>query len=234
MDLIVSAFVFAVVWNTRYRYDRLGTSLDFKLFVSLWIGIPRKDPQYSPHNWRWRSHFLLKGYCCLQCACFVGLCFSYIYLLSQIYKKRQEDKIEIEELVAKAKKLQWDFDNGRYVSQYDYNDECSPLKPILFPCRTSHTRLFPQKHSFSYSYLFVGIPVGWRGWVSSFLSADLKTLPWRGRKPRNGWFNVDSADFLARGDSIHGLRGKLDTYLESQVSASCMSPIHTHSWFRTE
>ncbi|KAF6218512.1 hypothetical protein HO133_005861 [Letharia lupina] len=162
-----------------------------------------------------RSFYFGLGYLD-QCACFVGLGFLNVYLLPHVYKKHQENKIEIEELEAKVKRLQWDFDHGRYSSQYDYNDESSPLKPILFPCRTSHTRFFPQKHNFSYSYLYVGIPVGWRGWVSSFLTADLRTLPWRGRKPKNGWFNVDSADFLARGDSMHGLRGKLDTYLESQ------------------
>ena len=227
MDVLVAASVFAAVWYTRYRYDGSGATTDLNLFILLWIGIPRPDSQHSPQNWRWRSHFLLKGYCCLQCACFLGLAFLNIYLLPQVYKKRHQNEIEIEELEAEVKTLQWEFDNGRYTSQYDYNEEWSPLKPILFPCRTSHTRLFPKKHSFSYSYLFVGIPVGWRGWISSFFTADLKTLPWRGPKPKNGWFNVDSADYLARGDSMHGLRGKLDTYLESQVSASCMSPMHT-------
>lgn len=216
MDVLVAVTVCTAVWYTRYRYDQPGGATDLKLFTLLWIGIPRPDPEYSPHHRRWRSHFILKGYCCLQCAFLFGLCLLNVYLLPQVYKERQDNKIEIEELEAKVKRLQWDFDNGRYTSQYDYNDEWSPLKPVLFPCRTSHTRLFPQKHSFSYSYLFVGIPVGWRGWISSILTADLKTLPWRGRKPKDGWFNIDSADYLARGDSIHGLRGKLDTYLESQ------------------
>lgn len=229
MDLLIATTVFAAVWYTRYRYDRPGAASDIKLFILLGIGIPRQDPLYSSRICRWRSHFLLKGYCCLHCACCVGLSLLNIYLLLYVYKKRQENKIEIEELEAKVKRLQWDFYNGRYTSQYDYNDEWSLLKPILFPCRTSHTRLFPQKHSFSYSYLFVGIPVGWRGWVSSLLTADLKTLPWKGRKPKTGWFNVDSADHLARGNDMHGLRGKLDTYLESQVSVSCMSPMHTRS-----
>lgn len=96
------------------------------------------------------------------------------------------------------------------------------MKPVIFPCRTSHTRLFPKKHSFSYSYLFVGIPVGWRGYISTVLSADLKTL--RGQ-PGNGWFDVDSADYLARGENPHGLQGKLDEYLESQV---CYIEINTH------
>lgn len=230
MDLLVAALTFAVAWYTRYRYDQLGAVTDLKLLTLLWVGIPRQDPQYSPNGWRWRSHFLLKGYCCLSCVCCVGLSFLNIYLLPQVYMKHQENRIEIEELEAKVKRLQWDLDNGRYISQYDF----SSLKPILFPCRTSHTRVFPQKHSFSYSYLFVGIPVGWRGWISSILTADLKTLPWRGRKPRNGWLNVDSADYLARGDSVHGLRGKLDTYLESQVSSSYLSPMCTRSWFRVE
>ena len=219
MDLFVPAFLFAVVWYTRYEYDRPGAAKDLTIFILLWIVIPRSDPQQSISSWSWRSHFLLDGYCCFQCACCVGLAGLNIYLLPQLYKKLQEYKVDVQDLEAKLKRLQWDFDNGRYTSQYD---DC-PLKPVLFPCRTSHTRIFPQQHSFSYSYLFVGIPIGWRGWISSLLTADLKTLPWRSRKPKTGWFNVDSADYLARGDSVHGLRGKLDVYLESQVSKSCIS-----------
>ena len=234
MDILLSTIVFAAVWYTRYRYDRPGAAIDLKLFSLLWIGMPRQDSLHSSHSWRWRSHFLLKGYCCLHCACCVGFSILDVYLVPWAYKKRQENKVDIQELESKVKRLQWEFDNGRYISQYDYNDESSPLKPILFPCRTSHTRFFPKKHSFSYSYLFVGIPVGWRGWVSSLLTADLKSLPWKGRKPKSGWFNVDSADHLARGDSIHGLRGKLDTYLESQVSASCMRSMPTRSWISIE
>lgn len=201
MDLSVAAFVFAVVWYTRYQYDRPGAATDLKLFILLWIAISRLDPQYTANHGR--SHFFLKGYCCFQCACLLGLCLLFTYLSIQVFKNF-----------------------GRHTSQSHYNDGLSALKPIIFPCRTSHTRIFPQKHSFSYSYLFVGIPVDWRGSVSSLLTADLKNTPWKGRKPENGWFNIDSADYLARGDSMHGLRGKLDTYLESQVSASCMSPMH--------
>lgn len=81
-------------------------------------------------------------------------------------------------------------------------------KPLILPCRTTHSRMFPKKHSFSYSYLFVGIPAGWSGCAGSLLSAD-------GANKR-GWFHVDPADFLARGDGHLGLRGKLDMYLESQ------------------
>ena len=91
------------------------------------------------------------------------------------------------------------------------------LKPLLFPCRTSHTRMFPKKHSFSYSYLFVGIPIGWRGSAGTLLSADMESLPWNGWGRWRAWFSVESADYLERGDSVHGLRGKLDSYLETQV-----------------
>jgi len=68
--------------------------------------------------------------------------------------------------------------------------------------------MFPKKHSFSYSYLFVGIPVGWSGCCGSLLSADASK--------KRGWLHVDPVDFLARGDGHLGLRGKLDAYLESQ------------------
>ena len=93
-----------------------------------------------------------------------------------------------------------------------------PLRPLVFPCRTTHTRLFPKKHSFSYSYLFVGIPVGWRGSVGSFFSADLKSLSLKDPRQKQGWLSVESADYLNRGDDVHGFQGKLDSYLRSQVS----------------
>ena len=92
------------------------------------------------------------------------------------------------------------------------------LRPLVFPCRTTHTRFFPKKHSFSYSYLFVGIPVGWRGSVGSFFSADLKSLSWKDHRHKQGWLSVESTDYLNRGDNVHGLQGKLDSYLRSQVS----------------
>ena len=95
------------------------------------------------------------------------------------------------------------------------------LTPLVFPCRTSHTRMFPKKHSFSYSYLLVGIPVGWKGSVGSFLSADLESLSHGfGREHRKfpkTWLAVDAADYLNRGDGAVGLQGKLEEYLKSQV-----------------
>ena len=94
---------------------------------------------------------------------------------------------------------------------------------LLFPARTTHSRMFPKRHSFSYSYLVVGIPVGWQGiaggMVSSRLNTGQNTRSWFSSQHRNhkGWFDIDAADYLERGNGQMGLRGKLDSYLESQV-----------------
>ncbi|MCJ1265726.1 hypothetical protein MMC22_005606 [Lobaria immixta] len=82
--------------------------------------------------------------------------------------------------------------------------------------------MFPKKHSFSYSYLFVGIPIGWHGSVRSLLSADLEdcfTATEKTKaslKQQHSWFNVEAADYLERGRHGLGLKGKLDLYLKSQ------------------
>ncbi|RDA87724.1 hypothetical protein CP532_1788 [Ophiocordyceps camponoti-leonardi (nom. inval.)] len=85
-----------------------------------------------------------------------------------------------------------------------------PGRPYLIPCRTTHRRLFPEKHSFSYSYLVVGVPVGFGGNIKGIVSAGLPR--WR----RKAWFDVDAADYLQRGFGEVGLRGKLDSFLRSQ------------------
>ena len=81
------------------------------------------------------------------------------------------------------------------------------LPPLLIPSRTQHSRLFPQKHSFSYSYLLVGIPVGLRGRVGNALSIDTQD---------KSWFHVSSGDYLARGHAYPGLAEKLKHYLHTQ------------------
>ena len=91
------------------------------------------------------------------------------------------------------------------------------LRALIFPSRTSHTRFFPKKHSFSYSYLLVGIPVGWRGSIRSLLSADLDSLQREGLLRKRSWFSVEGADYLHRGYDARGLQGKLESYLKTQV-----------------
>ena len=96
-------------------------------------------------------------------------------------------------------------------------------RPLFFPARTTHTRIFPKVHSFSYSYLLVGIPVGWQGSVGGMLAADqgsraVKDCTQDG-SPGSGWYTVDAADYLERGNGHLGLHGKLGKFLESQVCA---------------
>lgn len=92
------------------------------------------------------------------------------------------------------------------------NSPANLLKPLLFPSRTSHRRLIPTPHSFSYPYLLVGVPVSSTGASSSFLSMN------DGRMSFEAWFSVHASDYLQRGPSYDTLsfREKLDSYLRSQ------------------
>lgn len=80
--------------------------------------------------------------------------------------------------------------------------------PLIFRSRTTHSRLFPKKHSFSYSYLVVAIPVGFQGVCGDLLSVDVK----EGRR----WLHVQASDHLERSKSHSNLRSKLSSYLQSQ------------------
>ena len=111
---------------------------------------------------------------------------------------------------------------GEEHSDHDTISRWQTMRPLIFPCRTTHTRMFPKKHSFSYSYLFVGIPIGWQGSVGSFLSADLESFSQRTKEYHPAsksklWFSVEAEDHLSRGSHVDGLKGKLDTYLKSEV-----------------
>ena len=93
-------------------------------------------------------------------------------------------------------------------------------RPRLIPSHTTHTRLFPRKHSFSYSQLSAGIPLDYSGNANGSTSVhgpSLSTQLRRLSRP-DAWFYVNSTDHLQRQRSSDGLRGKLDSYLESEVS----------------
>lgn len=95
-----------------------------------------------------------------------------------------------------------------------------PAKPMFFTCRTNHIRMFPAKHAFSYSYLMVGIPVGWKGSVGGMLTVDSENEPtswYRRWFPVKAWFTVNSDDYFERGHVNGGLDEKLRNYLHSQV-----------------
>ncbi|MCJ1441114.1 MAG: hypothetical protein MMC23_001600 [Stictis urceolatum] len=81
------------------------------------------------------------------------------------------------------------------------------IHPFVCPSRTSHTRLFPKKHGFSYSYLLVAVPVGWRGKVGSMISVDHED---------STWISVKASDHLSRGDGQFGIKEKLALYIKSQ------------------
>lgn len=95
-------------------------------------------------------------------------------------------------------------------------EQHGPGQVMLFPCKTTHTRTFPKKHSFDYSYLVVGIPVDWEG-VSGGLVSSSSAKTSLFSQSTKGWYHIDPADYLERGNSHLGLRGKLDAYLQSQV-----------------
>lgn len=96
-----------------------------------------------------------------------------------------------------------------------------PGKVLLFPCKTTHARLFPKRHSFAYSYLVVGIPVGWEGncggMVSSFPADDANSQTWFSTPRDKAYYHVNPDDYLQRGGGHLGLRRKLDAYLKTQV-----------------
>ena len=199
MGLFLAAFVFAALWSVRIKYDPTAANKDLKWVIGCIA-------------WTYRSFlrdFVVEDY---QYVLEHGGGFHWIFLLGltspllsiwAIYRYQERQR-------RKSKDSAYEQDG--------LPESTNPLEPLVFPCRTTHTRFFPKKHSFSYSYLFVGIPVGWRGSIGLFLSADLKSLPWKDRLPKEGWLSVESADYLNRGDDVHGLQGKLDSYLRSQVS----------------
>lgn len=97
-----------------------------------------------------------------------------------------------------------------------------PVKPMLFPCETAHVRMFPTTHGFKYSYLLVGIPVGWKGSVGGMISSDVEKegkswySRWLSLQPGSAWYTVNGDDYLKRGHVEGGLQGKLEQYLESE------------------
>ncbi|TVY55230.1 hypothetical protein LSUE1_G010076 [Lachnellula suecica] len=108
------------------------------------------------------------------------------------------------------------------LTQFSSSPNGFPAKPMFFPCRTNHVRMFPTKHTFSYSYLMVGIPVGWKGSTGGMLSADVENEPaswyekWPSLKPSSSWFTVNGDDYFERGHLKGGLETKLRNYLRTQ------------------
>ena len=85
-------------------------------------------------------------------------------------------------------------------------------RPVLFKCKTIHGQISTEKHAFDYSCLLVGVLVGKKGRNGGILEAEKFTVRER------AWFEVRAEDHLHRGGGDLGLLGKLEAYLNSQVS----------------
>lgn len=83
------------------------------------------------------------------------------------------------------------------------------LPPLLLPSRTTHSRIFPKKHSFSYSYLYAGVPI-----TPNTQTSAKSHNPALSTDDNQGWFQIHGADYLHRGQG--SLRQKLHAFLESQ------------------
>ena len=86
-------------------------------------------------------------------------------------------------------------------------------QPLLFPCRTTHARMFPNKHSFGYNYLLCGFPI-----IPSSTTSDGHDIA-NGRDKILGswWLQIRAKDYLGRGQGELGFYGKLKAYLRDQV-----------------
>jgi len=86
--------------------------------------------------------------------------------------------------------------------------------PWLMPCKTTHTRQFPKKHGFAYSYLQVAFQVGPTG-VHGASLLGIESEPQF--SDASTWFSISAVDYLFRGPSADGtLLGKLRDYLQTE------------------
>lgn len=84
---------------------------------------------------------------------------------------------------------------------------------FVIPCRTTHARIFPKKHSFGYNYLLCGFPI-----VPAVTTPEGIDLP-DGSDQSMGkwWLRINAADYLMRGQACLGFYGKLKVFLREKV-----------------
>lgn len=84
---------------------------------------------------------------------------------------------------------------------------------LIFPCQTTHARMFPKRHAFGYSYLLYGIPIAPAGTKPDGTAVTtgkyVSNRPW--------WMRVRAEDYLERGYGELGFYGKLRMTLREQV-----------------
>ncbi|PLN78664.1 hypothetical protein BDW42DRAFT_187212 [Aspergillus taichungensis] len=121
----------------------------------------------------------------------------------------------------------WLLQAAFFRRKWIWSPECSPDsqdkewlgKPLLFPTKLSHSRMFPERYNYTYDYFLVGIPVGLRGRVGSVLSIDMaQPSPEDANKPTQStkcWFKIDQRNYLEPGNHPGGLEGKIHRFLQS-------------------
>lgn len=86
-------------------------------------------------------------------------------------------------------------------------------KPLIFPCRTTHARVFPKRHAFGYKYLLCGFPI-----IPAGTATDGTTVgDGKDRRLGNWWLHVKADDYLERGYGGLGFYGKLKKCLRDRV-----------------
>ena len=197
--VIASTFLQIIFWGFRLQQDAASVKRDLTWIFPYLFWIYRHDiysviSEASSYIWTLLWQFL---------SCVIFLSIFYCLL---VYRRRSSQPPSA----------------GGGNDSLDYHSMLK-LKPLIFPCRTSHTRIFPRKHSFSYSYLFVGIPIGYQGSSGSLLSVGgEKSFLDEDKKSKHtsnttkSFFHIEAADYLSRENSP-GLEGKLHAYLRSQV-----------------
>jgi len=85
-------------------------------------------------------------------------------------------------------------------------------KARMFPCQTTHARIFPKKHAFSYSYLQCGFPIIPQGITNS----GMRVSTGQDRTLGSWWLHIKARDYLDRGHADLGFYGKLAKYLGEQ------------------
>ncbi|KAJ6104625.1 hypothetical protein N7523_010945 [Penicillium sp. IBT 18751x] len=101
-------------------------------------------------------------------------------------------------------------------------------KPLLFPTRLTHSRMFPEKYNYWINYFLVGIPIGLRGHIGSLMAIDSDAMSSHSTskgfftslltkvQKKLLWFRVDPSLYLHRGDGHLGLVAKLESFLKEQ------------------
>ena len=183
---LMPALTFALSWSSRFLFDRKAALRDAAA-VAIVSSIQHRRLLY---------HFVSSAFSNSLILGLLTISITLMLITRVLQERNLAERLAVPQLT------------GKGTPQPN-------LRPLMIPCRTTHTRLFPAKHSFSYSYLLVGIPVGWTGRAGTILSADRHLRPLPG-DTRRTWFSVEAEDYLERGSHPEGLHGKLFQYLRSQ------------------